>query len=436
MDPSLGYDPRRIARLLNALRELNRDPDPVRSVTRYAETMGTIAGDRGLISISMRGCPPGHYRVMRFYHQHGIENEVYVNIPFAGETAPVFSGGIIGEIIRREAPVVRRDLRVESDPVLGKQLAPYRFLLAIPVFGAGALLNWVLYLHTDPNAFTVAEIESSILQANLMSGITNAKRAMLELKAATEWIQREIDEVACLQAGLLPESLPDVPGLDIASGYATFDRAGGDFYDLFPLPETPEQCGGACRWGIMVADASGHGASAAVVIAMLAALLHSFPNPSYAPDALLKHLNQHLMRRQRGIFFVTAFFGVYDAADRSLTYATAGHNPPILREADGAVHSIQRTDGLPLGIDSATEYRTRRIRLQPGQSLVLYTDGITEAMNNRKELFGEERFLHAIAAADGSSETIRSAVRMALETHLNGTRPQDDQTLLVLRVLE
>ncbi len=427
----------RIDALIEMLRAISEDPDPVRSINHYLGSMRRLYGEQGLISVSLRNVDKGHYRIMRFLHQRESGFEKDRNIVYAGPEAPVWQGGIIGRIIESQTPVVYRDLQIRDDPVVGDQLAPYRTLVGVPVFDGKETLNWVIFLSVDRDAFSALDVETRILQSNLMSGITNIKRANLELRQATEWIHREIDEIAVIQRGLLPVRMPPVPGLDLAASHRSFDRAGGDFYDVFPLgrcPVTPDEHDGL--WGVYIADVSGHGAAAAVIVAMMSTLLTSLAERVIEPGRLLGHLNRHITAKAVSGNFVTAFLMAYDPRTRDVTYACAGHNMPLLREPGGAVASLARTDGVPLGISPDSFYTEGAFNLEPGRTLLLYTDGITEARSPMGRLFGEQALKEGLAASDGTAAGALAFVETRLREHEREQRQYDDQAMLALTAVD
>src|SRR5262249_22682213 len=144
--------------------------------------------------------------------------------------------------------------------------------------------------------------------------------------------------------------------------------AGGDYYDVFALP------GG--RWGLLIADVSGHGTPAAVMMAVTHSIAHTYPGDPEEPAALLSFINHHLSTRYTADFetFVTAFYGIYDPPRRSLTYASAGHNPPRLKRcADGSVLALDGVGNLPLGVLDGLPYDQTTLALQPGDQIVFYT---------------------------------------------------------------
>lgn len=425
----------RLLELIEMLREISSDPDPVTTVRRYRATISKLYGDRGLISISRRGLDDGLYRVVRILHHEGLDRVQFPNIEFAGPHAPIRSGGIIGDIIQRDHPVVIRNLNIEYDPVMGLHLAPYRMLLATPVFDGGRALNWVIFLATKSDSFRTADIESQVLQANLLGGMTNSKRAAKELLEATAYIHHEVDEIASIQRGLLPSPLPSVPGVQLAASHASFDRAGGDYYDIFPVGDSPAEEPHNGRWGFIIADASGHGPSAAVVVAMLSTLLHSGPIRFERPGQLLEYLNRNLAVKPINNSFITAFAVLYDPDSRVAQYACAGHNPPFWR-SNGEVQTLDNVGSFPLAIERNTRFDDAEIKMAPGDTLLLYTDGITEAKNAHGDFFGENRLEQAVRDAAPGAKALIELVHERLRHHQLGHRPADDQTMLVVHVLE
>ena len=200
-----------------------------------------------------------------------------------------------------------------------------------------------------------------------------------QLAAALAALDQELQVVGAIQRSLLPGRLPAIAGFELSANYETSARAGGDYYDFFPL------AGG--RWGLFIADVSGHGTPAAVLMAITHAIAHAQPGTHAPPAALLRYLNDQLTSAYtREGTFVTAFYAIIDPSTRTLTYSRAGHNPPRLVR-QGQVLSLDHVGGLPLGVLPQQTYEESTVALNSHDLLLLYTDGITEA-----------------AAPDGSSE--------------------------------
>jgi sigma-B regulation protein RsbU (phosphoserine phosphatase) len=272
-----------------------------------------------------------------------------------------------------------------------------------------------------------------------MGAVSKGLWVSQQLEAANLQIAREIEQIARIQRTLLPAQLPAIPGLAIAAHYETFDRAGGDLYDFARLegdPTTPDDD----RWAILIADASGHGPAAATVCAIVHAILHAYPKEPSNPAELLGHLNRQLCAKQIESSFVTAFLAFYQASTRELTFARAGHNPPLLISSPGehgrsVVRLLDEARGLPLGIDADAPFNEDRLILAPGQMVVLYTDGITEAKNSAGEFLGIEGMERALAQCGGSAREAVRCLTDAVQSHQGPEKANDDQTILVLEAL-
>ena len=242
-----------------------------------------------------------------------------------------------------------------------------------------------------------------------------------------------------LQRALLPASLPRIAGLEIAASYAPLGRAGGDLYDFFPLDERQNDRAdvhaAASRWCIFIGDVEGHGLAAALVMAIVQAVLHAHPAEIAGPASLLTHANRQLCSK-RIDGFVTAFLGIYEPASRRLAYASAGHPPPLLRRAaDGSIGALDAVGSCPLGIDESETFQEGSVQLERGDTLLLYTDGITEAGAEAGDLFGSDRLTRAFRdGGDRPGEHI-DRLRAAVRAHLHGDAARDDQTLVAARVL-
>jgi sigma-B regulation protein RsbU (phosphoserine phosphatase) len=250
-----------------------------------------------------------------------------------------------------------------------------------------------------------------------------------ELNNAHAQIEAELDRMARIQRSLLPDPIPIIPGVDLAASYETFGQVGGDLYDFISLKKD------ATQWCMFIGDASGHGPSAAVVAAMVQATLHDCAGNSAGPGDLLQMLNRRLCEKRIEGSFVTAFMGFYDASTRKLRYASAGHPAPLVPSFAGRqTRFLDAAGGLPLGIIESASFDETAIELFPGQTLLLYTDGISEARSPEGIMFdaeGIERSLH-----DYSDDAVGAInrLRRSLSAHQLGRRPNDDQTAVAIHV--
>lgn len=241
----------------------------------------------------------------------------------------------------------------------------------------------------------------------------------------------ELQIAAEIQKNFLPEAIPQIPGLDIAARTVMAKEVGGDFFDVIPYEIMVLDKG---MVGLLVADVSGKGVPAALFMALSRIVVRVNALWHRDPAKVIYSSNNTITQDSRSGMFVTLFYGMLREKDRSFTYVNAGHNPPVLfRGYDGTVEKLMPT-GIVLGALENREYNSRRVTIETGDVLVMYTDGVTEATNCQEELFGENRLIEIIRnnarfPAQVILEQILSSVK-----EFAGDMPQfDDITLLVIK---
>jgi sigma-B regulation protein RsbU (phosphoserine phosphatase) len=235
--------------------------------------------------------------------------------------------------------------------------------------------------------------------------------------------------VGDIQRSLLPAGLPQITTMKLAAHYQTSRRAGGDYYDFFPLPDG--------RWGILIADVSGHGTPAAVMMAVTHSIAHMYPGSSAPPSDMLNFVNRNLTQlyTQNVGSFVTAAYCVFDPRTRELVYSLAGHNPPRLRRcADSSISALNGAARYPLGVEPDMTYQDVAVALQRGDQIVFYTDGITEATDPAGEQFGVKRLDAALARCRDEPAEIVAAILGAVDQFTAGQPATDDRTVVVAKV--
>lgn len=279
----------------------------------------------------------------------------------------------------------------------------------------------------DSQGIARDRIPMMIMQTNLWGRSVLSSVLRRELKEAYDALDHEFKTVGDIQRSLLPRVLPAIAGLDLAAHYETSQRAGGDYYDFFPLP--------ADQWGIFIADVSGHGIPAAVRMAITHAIAHTRPDPAVGPGEILSYLNNTLECRYTGKTgaFVTAFYAIYDPHKNRLTYASAGHPAPRLAR-DRTVIGLPGRAGLPLGIEESLNYPEHHLILRPGDRLLFYTDGISEAFNPARDQYGTDRLDAACLESRGDAQSLLNTVLADLKQFCGDAPVTDDRTLLVIRV--
>jgi len=246
-----------------------------------------------------------------------------------------------------------------------------------------------------------------------------------ELRRSRDRLDRELAGAAQMQRLLLPRTLPSTNGLQVAAHYQTSRHAGGDYYDVRRIDDD--------RYGFIVADVSGHGAPAAIIMAMIRAVFHSHPGPSQEPGQVLHYINEHFHFLRDTAVFATAVYAVIDTRQRTLRLACAGHPPPLLFRPGEGVAAVSCASTFPLLFADLSAIETTLHPLESGDRILLYTDGITERQTTAGEMYDVERLVTVLdrAGREGASAIV-SRIVCSVESFAGGEEATDDQTLLLL----
>jgi sigma-B regulation protein RsbU (phosphoserine phosphatase) len=254
------------------------------------------------------------------------------------------------------------------------------------------------------------------------------EKAMLyEQSVERRRLQAQLEVARQVQLELLPPRDPKLEGFDISAYNFSTEEVSGDYYDFVPIYDD--------HLGLVIADVSGKGVPAALLMAFLRASLRAAIQTGYAPNISMAKVNHLLWESTETNQFVTAFYGVLDATNKTLAYANAGHNPPLLMDSEGKARFIER-GGIPLGMFRDTRYYEYYVPVESGQTLVLYTDGATEAAGRGRGEFGRDRLEQTVREGRGLSakELIKSLHNAILEW-TDGRGSSDDVTFVVVKAL-
>jgi sigma-B regulation protein RsbU (phosphoserine phosphatase) len=247
------------------------------------------------------------------------------------------------------------------------------------------------------------------------------------LLAQQQLIEGEVELAAGIQRGLFPAAPPQVPGLALAGRCLPAANVGGDYYDYV------EDLGG--RLTVLVADVAGHSIGSALMVAMARSLLRREISEGSGPAAVLRSVNEAMFRDLvNAELFITMFCARYEPDTHTLLYANAGHNPPLLRRAGEASTEVD-ADGAAVGFFERFDFQEVELELAPNDALMLYTDGIVEALNPEGEQYGEQRLREVIDDSDPDPSELTGRVLDAVRAHTCDAPPQDDMTLVGLQVL-
>ncbi|CAN5789157.1 hypothetical protein BH11PLA1_BH11PLA1_16150 [soil metagenome] len=426
--PKLAWQAR-LNQIDGLMRDMSQQQDPQSMVRAYGERMRELYFNDGIVSLSRRGLDAPSYRITR---SHLWKDPID---PWRQtDRLPIFHRGMLGELLYAGKPLLLNNFELPPDDPCAAFTEGLRSALAVPHYENGVATNLVMILRKDAGAFDPETIPEMVWLSSLFGRATSNLVLSRQLSELNTALDREMRAVADIQRSLLPSALPQIPGLDFAAHYQTSKNAGGDYYDFFALPEG--------RLGMLIADVSGHGTPAAVLMAIMHAIAHVSPTDRDYPSRFLAALNLELTTRYAistaaGSMFVTAFYAVYDPARRTLSFSSAGHNPPRLRigfvgPSGGPVLELDQAQSLPLGIMQDAEFIDAKVEIDAGDAIILYTDGLTEACNPDRKMFGTDRLDAIIARPHADADALLTAILDGVGEFAENYPPADDRTIIVV----
>jgi serine phosphatase RsbU (regulator of sigma subunit) len=289
------------------------------------------------------------------------------------------------------------------------------------VIGAGNL-DYTVEIKTGD------EIEDLATSFNKMALDLKSRIEIIRLTTAEkERVQKELEIAKGIQKSFLPESAPKIEGFELAGLNTPALEVGGDFYDFIPVSLN--------KWGLVIADVSGKGVPAALFMALSRTLIRANATDNPTPAKAIRRANDMISEDGRANMFVTLFYGVLDPVRKTLTYVNAGHNPPLVLGKGSVEITLLAARGVALGVMTDIEYEEKEIALHSGDILVLYTDGVTETINRKSEMFGHERIARLVEANQHlSAQSIIELIEKEVFTFSQGQPQFDDITLLLVKV--
>jgi serine phosphatase RsbU (regulator of sigma subunit) len=302
-------------------------------------------------------------------------------------------------------------------------------LLAVPLSVKGDVLGVMLLEEIPAAARRFRERRLEIITGIAQQAAMAVQNDRLQQEmAGRERLERELQLAREIQRTFMPSQLPNLPGWEMAVTWRAAHQVGGDFYDFFELP------GG--QLGLVIADVADKGMPAALFMALTRALVRAAALEEASPAAALAHVNDLLVPDAQHGMFVTAVYAMLSLETGRLVYANAGHNPPLLVRT--RTHEMERLErgGMALGVLEGMPMGERAVSLEPGDCVVFYTDGITEAFSPQGDVYGEDRLRMIIQSADcASAQAMLDTVDDSVIAFVGDNPPSDDMTLMVLRRL-
>jgi serine phosphatase RsbU (regulator of sigma subunit) len=348
----------------------------------------------------------------------------------AGRQAPADEESSLGQVMLHQQLLLAEDIETENPtPCLRDWLIEEGFhgYAVAPLVAAGRSIGALMLSARQPRRLAEHEVRLLRLMAN-QAAIAIEKARLHEEEIKTQVMERELDLGRQIQLGLLPPECPIVPGWECTVFYQAARQVGGDFYDFFDLPGEPT------RLGIVIADVVGKGVPAALLMAASGTIIRAVALAGRSPAAVLMQANELIRKSSRSDLFLTGLYAELHSNSGRLIYANAGHNWPLWYQSASGQIQMLADHGLVLGAFDQIDLEDCEIELAHNDLLIFYTDGVTEAMDEGHQLFGEERLRAAVMAnASGSAQDVLDAIVAAVRTFTGGIPQSDDITLSVIK---
>jgi sigma-B regulation protein RsbU (phosphoserine phosphatase) len=297
----------------------------------------------------------------------------------------------------------------------------------IPLVGKGQSVGVMSINTRKPRFWAPDEIRFMRLMVNQIALAIETAR-LHEQELERQRMEKELEVGRKIQESLLPLNPPDVAGMDFAATYLPARQVSGDFYDFIDLPGEPE------RIGLVIADVVDKGVPAALFMALSRTMIRTLSLGGRGPSAVLSKANEFILRDSRASLFLSAFYAELDIQSGRICYANAGHNRPLwLQNSTGQCQELSEA-GSMLAFMDYQSFKEQEIWMEPEDILVMYTDGVTEAMNSQGDLFGENRLRQVIEQiGDVSAQAMLDGIMLAIDDFVGEALRTDDLTLIVVR---
>ncbi|MGB8426398.1 MAG: GAF domain-containing SpoIIE family protein phosphatase, partial [Desulfobacterales bacterium] len=444
---------RHMTAISGILRVISNSPSDVQSVLEaVAENAGRLCDVTNAEILIVEGDE------LRLVTKHGM-NKIWP----VGSKIPISRNWVVGRAVADRTAVHVHDLQAsEADFPLGAGYAKqfgHRTVFATPLLIEGEAIGVILIRRLEVRPLTDNQIALlrtfadqaaiAIATVRLINEIQKKRRKLKrQAQELADWnatlenrvtaqigqleqfarLEQEILLASAIQTSMLPRSIPSFKGYEFCARMIPAKSVGGDFFDFIPM--------GNELLGIAVGDVSDKGVAAALFMAMVRGLLRAETHPGESPKEVLRRVNRHLLSMNGKEMFVTVLFGFLDRTTNRFQYARAGHAEPIFIDARGSVQRLPKANGRALGVFDDLDLDDQTVALPKGCTLLLYSDGITEATNQQNEGFGLERIFQILSHTQNTPvQTACDGLINAVTSHQEGSLPHDDMTVVLVRAV-
>lgn len=382
-------------------------------------------------AVLLPGYDPNYlcFRAASGWRSNPVANRFRVpaDISTSGQVMRTQQAIVVDDTLKYEPP----EDQAAQDMIAWLQGEGFRSAAIVPLVAEGESIGTLVIDTREPREFSKNDLRLLQLMAN-QAAIAIEKARLHEEELRRQRIEEELAVGRKIQLSMLPKTVPTIDGWEFAAVYEAARQVGGDFYDFFTLPgERP-------RWGVVIADVSDKGVPAALFMALSRTTIRNTALRGHPPAEALAWANRYIQEDSQADLFITVFYAELDPQSSHVTYSNAGHNWPLWWHAATAEFEELSEHGIVLGVLADVELEQRTITVAPGDVLVLYTDGVTEAINDDEEEFGRERLRAAVADClrdhpEARAQDVLRSVLTAVDAFTGDRVQYDDITLCIIK---
>lgn len=419
-----------LATVLQMQKEMSLAKSGAELTYAFARHFGTVTGVSYLFSLHVGGLQSGEFRLMEWmdFSDKNITRQdilAHSRRDRVLDDIPVQRSQVISRLIGTDMPTLAETVTPENDEVLSKVISAPVDCLSLPIYFNGQIVEWLIICREPGIPLQSIEVRAGVSNLNMLSRYHALLQLNNQIRELHDKLDKQIQEVGKVQRSLLPRQAPQIPGLSIAYYYEPCDVAGGDYFDFHQFDDG--------QLGIVIADVSGHGPGAAVVMAMLRTAMSLYRLFERSPEQIVEEINKVMCDGLHEGTYVTAVFLGIDVETGRVRFANAGHPHPRIRRADGIIEVLDRAVCPPLGIIDELLVEEGSFSLQPGDVLLLYTDGLSEAFSPQREQFGVARLDAILKDSRPEPDSLVQAISTQVYQHVAHGKLSDDVCMVAVR---
>jgi serine phosphatase RsbU (regulator of sigma subunit) len=415
------------------LTKLSQIDDFPNSLAFLQSILSTELGDCTIAVINSLNLEDNYFQISNYCHPNSQPIYKVAEILKRSNEQRIFNGEFIEQWQKMSSPV--HVYKEHCAELFQDDLAHYDGVLVLPILLDAKVERWVLILAAENDSHSLDLSKLNLLVNFAVSSLARSEEKK-KLQEITNWREQELSEISRLQHLLLPEEDLSIPGIELAFKFKVYKEAGGDYFDVTSLSKDKPE-GESHKFGVMIADVTGHGPSAAVEAAMFDAILRTFKpeGNNTKPAQVIEYVNTHFFTRKNRGKFITAITMSYDPETKTLRYACAGHPYGFIKRGDTLIRLDQGKD-IPIGVLKEYEWSNHEVQMQHHDIIFLYTDVVLETRNTKQEEFGFERLEKVLIDAEPCPHCLVDDVAEAL-THFNESDELcDDLTLCAIEIFQ